>query len=53
MSNFEISLKYNALDLKKFQQYFDEFQKLAPNDAQYLKYRKLFDQLLLKYKVSL
>ena len=53
MSNVEISLKYNALDLKKFQQYFDEFQKLAPEDSHYLKYRKTFDQLLKKYNVTL
>ena len=53
MSNFEVSLKYNVLDLKTFQQYFDEFQKLAPNDALYLKYSKLYDQLLKKYNVVL
>lgn len=53
MSNFEVSLKYNAIDLKKIQQYFDEFKVLAPNDAHYLKYRDLFDKLLLKYNISL
>ena len=53
MSNFEVSLKYNALDLKKFEKYFQEFKALAPNDVQYLKYRDLYDKLLIKYNVSL
>lgn len=53
MSNFEVSLKYNVLDLKTFQQYFYEFQQLAPNDALYLKYSKLYEQLLKKYNVAL
>lgn len=52
MSNFELSLKYKVGDVKTFQQYFDEFRKLSPEDALYLKYRDMFDKLLTKYKVS-
>ena len=52
-SNFEVSLKYNAVDLGKIQQYFEEFKVLAPEDAQYQKYYKQFKELLTKYNVSL
>ncbi len=52
MSNIELSLKYKALDVEKIQQYFDEFEILAPEDAQYLKYRKQFEELLTKYNVT-
>ncbi len=52
-SNVEVSLKYKALDVKKIQQYFDEFETLAPDDAQYLRYRKMFEELLTKYNVAL
>ncbi len=51
-STAEIALQYNALDVEQMQRYFDEFKALAPQDAQYLKYRKLFDELLTKYNVS-
>lgn len=54
LSNFEISLKYKALDnVKKIRTYLDEFEVLAPEDKDYRKYRKTFDAMLEKYNISL
>ena len=50
MSNVELSLKYNMLDKKKFDGYFEKFKLLAPDDSMYLKYSSLYNQLLTKYK---
>jgi hypothetical protein len=50
MSNVELSLKYNMLDKKKFDGYFEKFKLLAPDDSMYLKYSSLYNKLLTKYK---
>ena len=54
MSNFEVSLKYKALDnVREIKTYLDEFSLLAPQDQMYLRYREMYDSLTEKYNVKL
>lgn len=54
MSNAEISAKYGALDtLRGLKEKLDELEKLVPDDQEYLGYKKRFEDLLKKYRITL
>ena len=54
MSNFEVSLRYKALDnVREIKTRLDEFAILAPQDQMYLRYRGIYDSLIEKYNVVL
>ena len=54
MSNIELSMKYNIKEaISKVNKLFEEFEKLDPEDAFYVKYSNLFNQLLTKYNIEL
>lgn len=54
MSNIELSMKYNIKEaISKVKKLFEEFEKLDPEDAFYIKYSNLFNQLLTKYNIEL
>lgn len=50
----EISAKYGVMDsLKEVRKTLDAFREIAPNDTEYLKYEKMFNDILAKYNVVL
>lgn len=54
MSKIELCMKYNLKDaIDKVKKSFEEFEKLDPEDAFYVKYSNLFNQLLTKYNIEL
>lgn len=53
-SAVEVSAKYGVMDsLKEVRKTLDAFREIAPNDTEYLKYEKMFNDILAKYNVVL